>query len=109
VCGVVKLTPNAINEAKRLLAKSGKPNQGLRVSVKGGGCSGLSYNLGFDETRKGDLIANLDGVTVLVDPKSDLYLADTIVDFADGLQEHGFRFRNPNAKKSCGCGESFSV
>jgi iron-sulfur cluster assembly protein len=106
---MVKLTESAIAEAKRLLAKQGKPNQGLRVGVQGGGCSGLSYKLSFDEGRKGDQVQNFNGVKVLVDAKSDLYLGETTLDFADGLEEKGFRFRNPNAKKSCGCGESFSV
>jgi iron-sulfur cluster assembly protein len=106
---MVKLTPSAVAEGKRLLTKQGKSNQGLRVGVQGGGCSGLSYKLGFDELRKGDHVQEIDGMKVFVDPKSDLYLGDTTVDFVDGLQGRGFKFLNPQAKKSCGCGESFSV
>jgi len=106
---MIKLTPNAVSEARRLIKKQGKPNLNLRVGVQGGGCSGLSYKLSFDEERKGDQITEIDGIKVLVDPKSDLYLQGTMLDFVDGLENRGFQFLNPNAKKSCGCGESFSV
>ncbi|OGW76504.1 MAG: heme biosynthesis protein HemY [Omnitrophica bacterium RIFCSPHIGHO2_02_FULL_49_9] len=106
---MVKLTPSALTEVKRLHAKGGKPDQGLRVGVHGGGCSGLSYKLGFDEEQKGDRVEIVEGIKILVDPKSELYLSDTTVDFVDGLQDRGFKFLNPNAKTSCGCGESFSV
>ena len=106
---MITLTPNAAAEVRRLLEKQGKPNFGLRVGVQGGGCSGLSYKLGFDEGRKGDHIAEIDGIKVVVDPKSELYLEGTMLDFVDGLEGRGFKFLNPNAKKSCGCGESFSV
>jgi iron-sulfur cluster assembly protein len=106
---MIQVTPSAVSEAKRLLEKQGKPNLGLRVGVQGGGCSGLSYKLGFDEERAGDHIQVFDGVRVLVDPKSSLYLEGTTVDFVDGLEGRGFKFLNPQAKKSCGCGESFSV
>lgn len=106
---MVQLTPNAVGEARRLLSKQAKPGQGLRVGVQGGGCSGLSYKLDFGEERAGDLVQEIEGIKVFVDPKSDLYLGETILDFEDGLESRGFRFVNPNAKKSCGCGESFSV
>ncbi|OGX05281.1 MAG: hypothetical protein A3G87_06645 [Omnitrophica bacterium RIFCSPLOWO2_12_FULL_50_11] len=106
---MVQLTAYAIAEAKRLLAKQGKASLGIRVGVQGGGCSGLSYKLGFDEGRKGDHVQEIDGVRVFVDPKSELYLGDTILDFSEDLQGRGFKFLNPNAKKTCGCGESFSV
>lgn len=82
----------------------------LRVSVKGGGCSGLSYNLDFDnEEQKGDQFFEDKGVKVALDMKSFLYLAGTELDFTDGLNGKGFNFNNPNASRSCGCGESFSV
>ena len=106
---MVQLTPNAVGEARRLLSKQTKPGQGLRVGVQGGGSSGLSYKLDFGEERAGDLVQEIEGIKVFVDPKSDLYLGETILDFEDGLESRGFRFVNPNAKKSCGCGESFSV
>ena len=106
---MVKITQNAAEEVKRLYKKQGKPELGLRVGVQGGGCSGLSYKLGFDQPRQGDHIQEFDGVKVLVDPKSDLYLEETTLDFVDGLEGRGFKFLNPQAKKTCGCGESFSV
>lgn len=106
---MITLTDNAVNEVKRLLEKQAKPGLALRVGVQGGGCSGLSYKLGFDEARAGDNVTEISGFRVLIDPKSDLYLDGTTLDFVDGLQERGFKFLNPQAKKSCGCGESFSV
>ncbi|RYD68958.1 MAG: iron-sulfur cluster assembly accessory protein [Sphingobacteriales bacterium] len=82
----------------------------LRVSVKGGGCSGLSYNLDFDnEEQKGDQFFEDRGIKIALDMKSFLYLAGTELDFTDGLNGKGFNFNNPNASRSCGCGESFSV
>ena len=82
----------------------------LRVSVKGGGCSGLSYNLDFDnEAQKGDQFFEDRGIKIALDMKSFLYLAGTELDFTDGLNGKGFAFNNPNASRSCGCGESFSV
>ncbi len=82
----------------------------LRVGVKGGGCSGLSYELGFDDIeQEGDNISMIDGVRVAVDKKSFLYLFGTELDFSDGLNGKGFQFINPNASRTCGCGESFSI
>jgi len=82
----------------------------LRVSVQGGGCSGLSYNLDFDnEIKKGDQFFEDKGVRMALDMKSFLYLAGTELDFSDGLNGKGFNFHNPNATRTCGCGESFSV
>ncbi|MEJ2882013.1 HesB/IscA family protein [Pedobacter sp. GR22-6] len=82
----------------------------LRVSVKGGGCSGLSYNLDFDnEEKTGDQFFEDRGIKIALDMKSFLYLAGTELDFTDGLNGKGFSFNNPNASRSCGCGESFSV
>lgn len=106
---MVTVTPNAAAEVKRLLEKQGKPGFGLRVGVQGGGCSGLSYKLGFDQERSGDRVQEIEGIKVFVDPKSDLYLESTALDFVDGLEGRGFKFLNPQAKKTCGCGESFSV
>ncbi len=82
----------------------------LRVSVKGGGCSGLSYNLDFDnEEKTGDQFFEDRGIRIALDMKSFLYLAGTELDFSDGLNGKGFNFINPNASRTCGCGESFSV
>jgi iron-sulfur cluster assembly protein len=82
----------------------------LRVSVKGGGCSGLSYNLDFDNEEKvGDQFFEDRGIRIALDMKSFLYLAGTELDFSDGLNGKGFNFVNPNASRTCGCGESFSV
>jgi iron-sulfur cluster assembly protein len=82
----------------------------LRVGVKGGGCSGFSYTLGFDDKVSPiDQINDVEGFKVVCDPKSFLYLNDTVVDFEDTLMGRGFKFKNPNANKTCGCGESFSV
>ena len=105
----IQLTPQAIEEAKRLMAKESRQGVGLRVGVKGGGCSGLSYFMDFDQKKEKDMELDFDGVKVLVDPKSDLYLNGTTLDYKDTLQEKAFRFINPNANKTCGCGESFSV
>lgn len=107
---MVTITPSAISEVKRLLEKQGnRPGLGLRVGVQGGGCSGLSYKIGFTEERAGDQVQDYEGIKVFIDPKSNLYLEGTTIDFVDGLEGRGFKFLNPQAKKSCGCGESFSV
>ena len=85
-------------------------NENIRVSVKGGGCSGLMYDLGFDATMVDtDHVFEDKGVKILVDRKSLLYLAGTVLEFSDGLNGKGFQFVNPNASRTCGCGESFSV
>ncbi len=85
-------------------------NENIRVSVKGGGCSGLMYDLGFDANIvETDHVFEDKGVKILVDRKSLLYLAGTVLEFSDGLNGKGFQFINPNASRTCGCGESFSV
>ncbi|MFT4857548.1 MAG: iron-sulfur cluster assembly protein [Algoriphagus sp.] len=85
-------------------------NENIRVSVKGGGCSGLMYDLGFDGAQvETDHVFEDKGVKILVDRKSLLYLAGTTLEFTDGLNGKGFQFVNPNANRTCGCGESFSV
>ncbi len=105
----IALTKEAITEVKRMMAKESREGIALRVGVKGGGCSGLSYFLDFDQKKDKDLEMDFEGIKVVVDPKSDLYLKGTTLDYVDTLQEKGFRFMNPNANKTCGCGESFSV
>jgi iron-sulfur cluster assembly protein len=87
-----------------------KPDYFLRVSVVGGGCSGLSYKLDFDnESKPMDQVFEDNGVKVVTDLKSFLYLVNTTLDFSDGLNGKGFYFSNPNASRTCGCGESFAV
>lgn len=106
---MISVTPTAAEEVKRILEKQANRDLGLRIGVKGGGCSGLSYALGFDTQREGDNVFEIQGLRVLVDAKSYLYLTNTTLDFHDGLEGRGFKFVNPNAQKTCGCGESFSV
>ncbi len=108
---VLAITPKAAGEIKRIRAENRVPEtHGLRLGVKGGGCSGMSYVLGFDEKPKeGDETLELQGVTVFIDKKSLMYLSGTELDFTDGLNGSGFVFNNPNAKKTCGCGSSFGV
>lgn len=106
---IVALTERAKKHVRGLLEKENKPGLGLRLGIQGGGCSGLSYKLGFDMPLPADHIHDFEGVRVLVDPKSALYLKGVELDYDDGLQGKGFQFRNPNASNTCGCGESFSI
>lgn len=107
---MIKLTTSAVDQVKKVQVDEKKPGWALRVSVTGGGCSGLSYKLDFVETpSEKDKIFEQDGVKVAVDPKSLLYLQGMELDFSSGLNGKGFVFNNPNAKKSCGCGSSFGV
>lgn len=92
------------------VAEGHSENHNLRVSVKGGGCSGLMYDLGFDDlVSEGDETFEDKGMKILVDKKSLLYLLGTTLDFSDGLNGKGFQFINPNASRTCGCGESFGI
>ena len=107
---MVSLTSQAVKEVRRLIAEQNNPNLALRVGVKGGGCSGFTYAMGFDsEQREMDVVFEQEGVKILCDPKSHLYLDGMTIDFKSDLTDGGFRFINPNAKGSCGCGTSFSV
>ena len=108
---MIALTPTATQEVKRLFEKEQKPNQALRIGVKGGGCSGMSYVLALDEAtpKQYDTVFEQDGIKILIDAKSHLYLDGTTVDFKNNLMGGGFEFSNPLAKKSCGCGHSFSA
>lgn len=107
---MITLAPNAVREIKRLIEEQPrKEGLGLRVGVRGGGCSGLSYTMNFDVKHEGDSVFEEDGTHVYVDPKSLLYLEGMTLDFTSSLQGHGFKFINPNASKTCGCGESFTV
>jgi iron-sulfur cluster assembly accessory protein len=107
---VVTLTENAADQVRAMLADHPE-NHGktLRVYVEKGGCSGLQYGLVFDEERPNDRRAEWHGVAVIVDPFSADYLVGAIVDFSDALTGGGFKIHNPNARQSCGCGNSFET
>lgn len=108
---MITLTERASAEVKRIISEQGLPDgSALRVGVKGGGCSGFSYTLGFDDqVGDTDQVSQVGDVRVVCDPKSFLYLNGTEIDYEDGLMGRGFKFGNPNATNSCGCGESFSA
>lgn len=100
------ITDRALEKIKTLR----EGDKALRVSVVGGGCSGLSYKLGWeDKPNDGDRVTIVNGVSIIVDPKSFLFIQGIELDYTDGLDGQGFQFNNPNAKRSCGCGSSFSV
>ena len=106
----LNLTPKAVEMVKRMRDKEGLGAQfGLRVSVVGGGCSGFQYSLAFDERKEGDTVTALDGVDVFVDEVSLPYLGGTTLDYVEGLHGAGFKFDNPRAGHTCGCGSSFSA
>ena len=106
----VHLTEGAIREIKRLLAEPGfDATQFLRLGVKGGGCSGLSYVLGFDHPKEGDLFFEVEGIACVMEKPHQLYLMGMEVDWKEGLNNRGFTFTNPNASSTCGCGTSFAV
>ncbi|MBW2275388.1 MAG: iron-sulfur cluster assembly accessory protein [Deltaproteobacteria bacterium] len=106
----LQLTEDAARKALELLAKSESPGDALRVRVKSGGCSGMRYELAFDgEQAEGDTELDLHGLRVVIDAESAPYLAGITVDYADGLNEAGFKIENPSAQETCGCGESFSL
>ena len=106
----IKFTEDAIDEIKRLMNDEDFNNeQFLRVGVKGGGCSGLTYVLGFEEKLQDDEIYDANGLQFVMNPSHELYLFGMEVDWHGGLNSRGFTFSNPNASKTCGCGTSFSV
>ena len=108
---MITVTDKAKEKIGELLQQEGRTSQhNVRVSVKGGGCSGLMYDLDFDDQiHPADQVFEDKGVKILVDKKSLLYLLGTVLDFSDGLNGKGFQFINPNASRTCGCGESFAV
>ncbi|MBI1267578.1 MAG: iron-sulfur cluster assembly accessory protein [Cryomorphaceae bacterium] len=108
---MIKVNDSAREQVAHLLSEGTHPSEAfVRVGVKGGGCSGLMYDLDFDtEIREGDQVFEDNGVKVVVDRKSFLYLVGTELEFTGGLNGKGFVFRNPNANRTCGCGESFSI
>jgi len=106
---LVSATDGALRELRRLMEKEPPEVDGVRLAVKGGGCSGLSYVLEFGARRDGDNVVEQDGVRFLMDRKSSIYLKGIVLDYKEGLTGKGFVFQNPNAASTCGCGESFSV
>ncbi|HLW70362.1 MAG TPA: iron-sulfur cluster assembly accessory protein [Candidatus Binataceae bacterium] len=106
----VNLTPKALEAVRQMSSKENLgAGQGLRIAVVGGGCSGFQYSLNFDAKKDGDIVTELEGVTVLVDEISLPYIAGTTLDYVEGLHNAGFRFDNPRATRTCGCGSSFSA
>lgn len=106
----VSLTTGAIRELKKIMIQENVPSDyGLRLGVKGGGCSGFSYILGFDSVKEGDQQYEIDGMKVIMSKAHGIYLVGMEVDYVDGLNNRGFTFNNPNAKETCGCGTSFSA
>lgn len=107
---MITVSNKANDEIKRLMSINGTTNSYIRVAVKGGGCSGLMYDLSFDAVKtENDTLCEDKNIKILIDKKSLLYLIGTELDFTSGLNGKGFNFVNPNASRSCGCGESFSV
>lgn len=107
---MIQLTPKAIEKVKEILAQQNPAPEGLRLAVVGGGCSGFSYSMAFDNPNaEADKTYEYDGLKVFVDPMSLMYLEGAEVDFVDALEGSGFRFNNPNVKHTCGCGSSFEA
>jgi iron-sulfur cluster assembly protein len=107
---IVTMTALASTKLKEIIAKQGRADLALRVYVTPGGCSGFSYGMTFSEgAEEGDVIAEQEGVRVVVDPMSAMYLKGSEIDFVDALMGGGFALRNPNAVSSCGCGQSFKT
>jgi len=106
----VTLTESAIIELRRLMSEEGFDRaQALRVGVKGGGCSGMTYVLGFDKPEEGDKRFDIEGIHCIMNKSHELYLFGMEIDWQGGLNSRGFTFCNPNASKTCGCGTSFAV
>ncbi len=104
------LTPMAVGKVKEILGQQSPSPQGLRVSVVGGGCSGFSYQMNFENESNGiDKVFDFEGLKVFVDQASLMYLKGTKIDYVETLEGSGFKFENPNVKTTCGCGSSFSV
>lgn len=110
MAAAIEISDRAAQKIRQLGEDKGKPAGGLRLGVKGGGCSGLSYFVDWaDGPARLDQVFEKEGARVFVDPKSALFLQGTVVDWQQTLMQTGFVFRNPNVKSSCGCGESFTV
>ena len=105
----IAITDQAADKIKAIIAAENKENQGLRLKVVGGGCSGLQYKFNFDNPKSGDRVFEKGGAKVIVDMKSLLYLSGTELDHKETLMESGFVLQNPNVKRTCGCGASFTI
>ena len=106
----IQISQKAVEEIKKILVNKQIPEgYSLRVGVKGGGCSGMSYVLGFDQKKQYDQTFEVEGIPMIMDKRHGLYLMNTVVDYHDGLNARGFTFENPNAQSTCGCGSSFSA
>lgn len=105
----MRLTHSAVEEIKKLMATSANDNKYLRIGVKGGGCSGMSYLLGFEEKTEKDEIFIINGINCIINPAHLLYLNNMEINWEGGLNARGFSFSNPNASTTCGCGSSFGV
>jgi iron-sulfur cluster assembly protein len=106
----VRFSKNASAEVQRLMQEPGfDTSSHLRVGVKGGGCSGMTYVLGFDAKKESDRVYEFEGVSFIIDPSHELYLYGMEIDWQGGLNSRGFTFKNPNASSTCGCGTSFAV
>ncbi|MBD3226093.1 MAG: iron-sulfur cluster insertion protein ErpA [Caldithrix sp.] len=107
---MIDISDRAISQIKTIMRNENRENNGLRIGIKGGGCSGFTYVMDFEENPgDNDQIYNINDVNVVIDSKSVVYLQGTELDFTDGLNGSGFIFKNPNATRSCGCGSSFAV
>jgi len=108
--GFVSLTAHAVEMVKAAIEQENLAGHGIRIGVVGGGCSGFQYSMDFENSAKdGDFVVEQDGLKVYIDPMSSMYLQGVTVDYVQGLQGAGFKFTNPNAKNTCGCGSSFSA
>lgn len=106
----IGITELAARELKAIRDKENIPlDYGLRVGVRGGGCSGFSYMLGFDQRKDGDQVFEVNGIQVFMQSSHAMYLLGLVIDFVDGLNNRGFSFNNPNATDTCGCGTSFDA
>jgi iron-sulfur cluster assembly protein len=106
----LELTPTAVSKVKEILTQQSPEPKGLRVAVVGGGCSGFSYQMNFENDSNGiDKVFDFEGLKVFVDQASLMYLKGTRIDYIETLEGSGFKFENPNVKTTCGCGSSFSV
>lgn len=106
----ISITPSALVQLRRIMQEQNIPaGHGLRVGVKGGGCSGFSYLLGFDVQKEKDQVFEIDGLPVYMEKTHTMYLVGMSIDWHEGLNNRGFVFENPNASKTCGCGSSFSA
>lgn len=106
----VKLTGGAIVEIRKLMENPGfDQTKALRIGVKGGGCSGMTYILGFEHPGKDDMLFEIDGISCVMNKSHEIYLYNMEIDWDDGLNNRGFTFRNPNAATTCGCGTSFGI